>query len=141
MITTSLTVLCFDDLQVLVVGNPANTNCMITQRSAPSIPASNFSCLTRLDMNRAKSQVSASTVIPFCDDSVLLQKKIKWKLWFFFITFQSQCCLAVRILHDQLKCMTQNDFKSFLQSTCNTVVVLSLASTQPVPHQIVTTRL
>ncbi|XP_073247704.1 malate dehydrogenase, cytoplasmic-like isoform X2 [Porites lutea] len=46
-------------VKVLVVGNPANTNCMITQRSAPSIPASNFSCLTRLDMNRAKSQIAS----------------------------------------------------------------------------------
>ena len=44
--------------QVLVVGNPANTNCMIAQRSAPSIPAANFTCLTRLDMNRAKAQAS-----------------------------------------------------------------------------------
>lgn len=46
-------------VKVLVVGNPANTNCLITQRSAPSIPASNFSCLTRLDMNRAKSQIAS----------------------------------------------------------------------------------
>ncbi len=39
--------------KVLVVGNPANTNCMITQINAPSIPKENFSCLTRLDQNRA----------------------------------------------------------------------------------------
>jgi len=45
-------------LQVLVVGNPANTNCMVAQMNAPSIPAKNFSCLTRLDMNRAKAQVN-----------------------------------------------------------------------------------
>ena len=45
-------------LQVLVVGNPANTNCMVAKMNAPSIPAKNFSCLTRLDMNRAKAQVN-----------------------------------------------------------------------------------
>lgn len=43
--------------QVLVVGNPANTNCLIASKSAPSIPKENFSCLTRLDHNRACSQV------------------------------------------------------------------------------------
>lgn len=43
--------------QVLVVGNPANTNCLIASKSAPSIPKENFSCLTRLDHNRASSQV------------------------------------------------------------------------------------
>ena len=40
-----------------MVGNPANTNCLITQKHAPSIPAANFTCLTRLDMNRATAQV------------------------------------------------------------------------------------
>ncbi len=44
-------------MQVLVVGNPANTNCLIAAKSAPSIPKENFSCLTRLDHNRACSQV------------------------------------------------------------------------------------
>lgn len=43
--------------KVVVVGNPANTNCLIASKSAPSIPKENFSCLTRLDHNRAKSQV------------------------------------------------------------------------------------
>lgn len=47
--------------QVLVVGNPANTNCLTCAKSAPSLPATNFSCLTRLDHNRATSQVSPST--------------------------------------------------------------------------------
>lgn len=46
-------------VKVLVVGNPANTNCYITHQKAPSIPAKNFSCLTRLDQNRATSQVAA----------------------------------------------------------------------------------
>jgi malate dehydrogenase len=43
--------------KVLVVGNPANTNCFICRKYAPSIPSENFSCLTRLDQNRAISQV------------------------------------------------------------------------------------
>uniref|UniRef100_A0A672FII7 Malate dehydrogenase n=1 Tax=Salarias fasciatus TaxID=181472 RepID=A0A672FII7_SALFA len=45
-------------VRVLVVGNPANTNCLIASKSAPSIPKENFSCLTRLDHNRACSQVA-----------------------------------------------------------------------------------
>ena len=40
------------------MGNPANTNAMVCAKSAPSIPVANFSCLTRLDMNRAQSMVS-----------------------------------------------------------------------------------
>ncbi|KAF7249306.1 Malate dehydrogenase, cytoplasmic [Varanus komodoensis] len=45
-------------VKVLVVGNPANTNCLIASKSAPSIPKENFSCLTRLDHNRAKAQIA-----------------------------------------------------------------------------------
>merc|ERR1712121_389590 len=45
-------------VKVLVVGNPANTNCLITSKSAPTIPKENFSCLTRLDQNRAVSQIA-----------------------------------------------------------------------------------
>uniref|UniRef100_A0AAQ4RYW5 Malate dehydrogenase n=1 Tax=Gasterosteus aculeatus aculeatus TaxID=481459 RepID=A0AAQ4RYW5_GASAC len=45
-------------VKVVVVGNPANTNCLIASKSAPSIPKENFSCLTRLDHNRASSQVA-----------------------------------------------------------------------------------
>jgi malate dehydrogenase len=41
-------------VKVLVVGNPANTNCLIASKYAPSIPKENFTCLTRLDHNRAK---------------------------------------------------------------------------------------
>ena len=44
--------------QVVVVGNPANTNAMICSHFAPSIPKENFTALTRLDHNRAKAQVS-----------------------------------------------------------------------------------
>jgi len=45
-------------VRVLVVGNPANTNCYVTAKFAPTIPSQNFSCLTRLDHNRALSQVA-----------------------------------------------------------------------------------
>jgi len=45
-------------VKVLVVGNPANTNCFVASKYAPTIPAGNFTCLTRLDHNRAQSQVA-----------------------------------------------------------------------------------
>uniref|UniRef100_A0A8C1NMG5 Malate dehydrogenase n=1 Tax=Cyprinus carpio TaxID=7962 RepID=A0A8C1NMG5_CYPCA len=51
-------------VKVLVVGNPANTNCLIASKSAPSIPKENFSCLTRLDHNRARSQVAMRVGVP-----------------------------------------------------------------------------
>ncbi|KAL1006116.1 hypothetical protein UPYG_G00068050 [Umbra pygmaea] len=51
-------------VKVLVVGNPANTNCLIASKSAPSIPKENFSCLTRLDHNRARSQVAMRCEVP-----------------------------------------------------------------------------
>lgn len=45
-------------VKVCVVGNPANTNALIAQRAAPSIPKENFTALTRLDQNRAYSMIS-----------------------------------------------------------------------------------
>jgi len=45
-------------VKVLVVGNPANTNAYICSKYAPSIPQENFTALTRLDQNRAESQVA-----------------------------------------------------------------------------------
>lgn len=51
-------------VKVLVVGNPANTNCLIAAKSAQSIPKENFSCLTRLDHNRARSQVAMRCGVP-----------------------------------------------------------------------------
>ena len=47
-----------DDVKILVVGNPANTNCLIAQRNAPGIDPSRFTAMTRLDHNRAKAQVA-----------------------------------------------------------------------------------
>jgi len=46
-------------VKVLVVGNPANTNAIIMQYYAPSIPKENFSAMTRLDQNRASAQIAA----------------------------------------------------------------------------------
>lgn len=48
-------------IKVLVVGNPANTNALITQRNAPSIDARQFTAMTRLDHNRAISQLAQKT--------------------------------------------------------------------------------
>ncbi len=49
------------DLKVLVVGNPANTNCLIAQSHAPDIPRERFTAMVRLDHNRAIAQVAAKT--------------------------------------------------------------------------------
>jgi malate dehydrogenase len=47
-----------DDVRVLVVGNPANTNCLIAKSNAPDIPAERFTAMTRLDHNRAIGQLA-----------------------------------------------------------------------------------
>ncbi|MCY3925453.1 MAG: malate dehydrogenase [bacterium] len=47
------------DVRVLVVGNPANTNCLIAQRNAPGIPPERFNAMTRLDHNRAVAQLAS----------------------------------------------------------------------------------
>ncbi|MDX1416361.1 MAG: malate dehydrogenase [Candidatus Promineifilaceae bacterium] len=47
-----------DDVRVVVVGNPANTNCLIAMNNAPDIPKERFSALTRLDQNRAYAQLA-----------------------------------------------------------------------------------
>jgi malate dehydrogenase len=46
------------DVRVLVVGNPCNTNCLIAMNNAPKIPRDRFFAMTRLDENRAKSQLA-----------------------------------------------------------------------------------
>jgi malate dehydrogenase len=53
-----------DDVRVLVVGNPANTNCLIAMNNAGSIPRERFTAMTRLDHNRAKAQLAAKTAKP-----------------------------------------------------------------------------
>ena len=49
------------NIKVLVVGNPANTNALITQRNAPDIDPRNFTAMTRLDHNRAMTQLAQKT--------------------------------------------------------------------------------
>ncbi|MER5650037.1 malate dehydrogenase [Streptosporangium sp. NPDC002524] len=53
-----------DDIRVLVVGNPANTNALIAQQHAPDVPAERFTAMTRLDHNRALSQLAAKLGVP-----------------------------------------------------------------------------
>ncbi|KIF76316.1 malate dehydrogenase [Streptomyces sp. 150FB] len=50
-----------DDIKVLVVGNPANTNALIARAAAPDVPAGRFTAMTRLDHNRAISQLAQKT--------------------------------------------------------------------------------
>ena len=52
------------DVKVLVVGNPANTNALIAQQHAPDVPANRFTAMTRLDHNRALSQLAAKLGVP-----------------------------------------------------------------------------
>jgi malate dehydrogenase len=56
-----------DDVRVLVVGNPANTNCLIAMNNAPNIPNERFTAMTRLDHNRAIAQLAAKTGSPVSD--------------------------------------------------------------------------
>src|SRR6202011_5083520 len=49
------------DVKVLVVGNPANTNCLIARSHAPDIPQQRFTAMMRLDHNRAIAQVANKT--------------------------------------------------------------------------------
>lgn len=53
-----------DDVKVLVTGNPANTNALIAMKNAPDIPNDRFNALTRLDHNRAISQLAAKLDVP-----------------------------------------------------------------------------
>jgi len=52
------------DVRILVVGNPANTNCLIAKSNAPDIPAERFTAMTRLDHNRALAQVAGKAGAP-----------------------------------------------------------------------------
>ena len=56
-----------DDIKVLVVGNPANTNALIAQTHAPDVPAERFTAMTRLDHNRALSQLGAKLGVGVSD--------------------------------------------------------------------------
>jgi malate dehydrogenase len=52
------------DIKVLVVGNPANTNCLIAQSNAPDIPRERFTSMMRLDHNRAIAQLATKVGVP-----------------------------------------------------------------------------
>jgi len=62
------------NVKVLVVGNPANTNAYIAMKSAPDLPARNFTAMLRLDHNRALSQLAARTNVAVGD----IEKLIVW---------------------------------------------------------------
>ncbi|RJQ87635.1 malate dehydrogenase [Amycolatopsis panacis] len=56
-----------DDIRVLVVGNPANTNALIAQSHAPDVPAERFTAMTRLDHNRALAQLAKKLGVAVTD--------------------------------------------------------------------------
>ncbi|WP_017627153.1 malate dehydrogenase [Nocardiopsis chromatogenes] len=56
-----------DDVRVLVVGNPANTNALIAQAHAPDVPAERFTAMTRLDHNRALTQLAKKLGVGITD--------------------------------------------------------------------------
>jgi len=62
------------NVKVLVVGNPANTNCLIAMKNAPSLKPSNFSSMMRLDHNRAMSQVAQKVGVPV----TAIRKMVVW---------------------------------------------------------------
>jgi len=53
-----------DDVKILVVGNPANTNCLIAMSNAPDIPRSRFTSMMRLDHNRALAMLASKADVP-----------------------------------------------------------------------------
>jgi malate dehydrogenase len=57
------------DVKVLVVGNPANTNCLIAMSSAPDIPRERFTSMMRLDHNRAVAQLATKLAVPVTEIS------------------------------------------------------------------------
>jgi len=56
-----------DDVKILVVGNPANTNCLIARSHAPDVPAERFTSMMRLDHNRAVGQLASKLECPVTD--------------------------------------------------------------------------
>jgi malate dehydrogenase len=55
------------DVRILVVGNPANTNCLIAMNNAPNVDRTRFTAMTRLDHNRAKAQLAAKAGVHSSD--------------------------------------------------------------------------
>ena len=62
------------DVRVVVVGNPCNTNCLIAMHNAPDIPKDRFSAMTRLDQNRAMTQLSKKVAV----DITKIKNMIIW---------------------------------------------------------------
>jgi malate dehydrogenase len=62
------------DVRILVVGNPANTNSLIAQRNAPSLPPQRFTAMTRLDHNRGLAQLAEKSGAPVAE----IKKVIIW---------------------------------------------------------------
>jgi malate dehydrogenase len=58
-----------DDVKVLVVGNPANTNCLIAMNNAPDVPRARFTSMMRLDHNRAIAQLASKLELPVTEIS------------------------------------------------------------------------
>ena len=56
-----------DDVRILVVGNPANTNALIAMNNAPNIDNRRFTAMTRLDHNRAKAQLAMKAQVPITE--------------------------------------------------------------------------
>ncbi len=63
-----------EDIRVLVVGNPANTNAVIAQKNAPDVPPQRFTSMMRLDQNRAMAQLAEKTGAPVRD----VQNVVVW---------------------------------------------------------------
>jgi malate dehydrogenase len=63
----ALNAVAADDVKVLVVGNPANTNCLIAKSHAPDIPDERFTAMMRLDHNRAVAQLANKLERPVTD--------------------------------------------------------------------------
>jgi malate dehydrogenase len=63
-----------DGVRILVVGNPANTNCLIAMNSAPDIPRERFTAMTRLDENRAVAQLAEKLSVGVAD----IQDLVVW---------------------------------------------------------------
>jgi len=60
----SLNAKAADDVKILVVGNPANTNCLIAMNNAPDIPRERFTAMLRLDHNRAVGMLASKADVP-----------------------------------------------------------------------------
>src|SRR3954451_24202760 len=63
-----------DDIKVLVVGNPANTNALIAMSNAPDVPNERFTAMTRLDENRAVAQLASKLEVGVAD----IQDLVVW---------------------------------------------------------------